>query len=302
MEERTIIISAKELVDHAVLTRKRNELQFRKEVILKSGAQEGDLHLKALEQEIEVVESKLKPISEKLTIADILTVVPSRKEIEELTKKINEFSRNEIDAAIKNKSGAVYEYMKKRAFLLKNNYERREDIARLTIFLNTMPRKEAEELRKLIEEGEGEDVDVSFLTKEKQQELLNLAARLGRICCVFAGSFSIDKKKVNNAELKPDDEVKTNIGTREVWVKADKLEEFKDNEKLIAQLRAKIQAKNAEKESRELTEEEVVYLEKLQKDYLEAIERRSALVPGIDLSETAKVYKKVQKESEENIF
>jgi len=292
MEERTVIISSRELVDHAVLTRKRNELQFKKDFLLKAGAKDGDLHLKALDEELAMVESKLRPIGEKLSIADLLTLVPGRKEIGDLTGEINKFSRAELDGAVKNKAGAAFDLMKKRAVLIKSNYERREDVARLTILLNTFPRKEGEGLRALIEDGQGGDVDVSFLPKEKQQELVNLAARLGRPCCVFAGSFSLDKKKVETAELRPPDEVKRLLGSRSIWVEAGKVALFEENEKLLAQLLAKIQSKTAEKQSRKLSEEESVYFDKIQTDYIAALQKRAELVRGIDLAESAKVYKK----------
>lgn len=300
--ERTVIISSRELVDHAVLTRKRNELSFKRDFLLRTGAKEGDLHLKAIGDELAAVEAKIAPISEKLDVADLLTLVPSRKEIADYTGNINKYSRPELDAAVKGKSGEAYEIMKKRAVFVKNNYERREDIARLTIMLNTLPRKEGESLRGIIEEGQGPDVDVSFLAKEKQQELVNLTARLGRTCCVFAGSFSLDKKKAERAELRASDEVQRSIGGRPIWVEAKKLPEFEANEKVVSELLAKIQSKSAEKQARKLTEEESVYFDKIQGDYLAALQKRGELVRGIDLSETAKIYKKESWKSSVNEY
>ncbi len=291
--ERTVIISSRELCDHAVLSRKRNELSFKRDLLLRSGAKDGDLHLKAIDDELAMVEEKLKPIAEKLSVADLLTLVPHRREIDELSAKINAYSRAELDAAIRGKSGVAYELMKARAALVKNNFERREDIARLTVHLNAIPRKEAESLRLLIEEGTGPDIDVSFLPKEKQQELVNLTSRIGRQCCVFAGSMSVDKKKVESAELRAADEIQRIVGGRPVWVEASGAAEFDANEKAIAQLLAKLQAKNAEKQARDLNEEEVVYLDKVQTDYLAALQKRSELARGIDLAETVKVYRKV---------
>ncbi len=292
MDDRTVMISSRELVDHAVLSRKRNELSFKRDFLLRTGAKEGDLHLKAITEELAAVDQKLSPIAEKLEVADLLTLVPNRKEISEYTEKINRYSRAELDIAVKGKSGEAYELMKKRAVFVKNNYERREDIARLTILLNTLPRKEGEALLSVIEENQGNDVDVSFMPKEKQQELVNLAARLGRVCCVFSGSFSLDKKKAELAELRAADEVQRNVGGRVIWVEAQKAPDFEANEKVIAGLLAKIQSKSAEKQARKLTEEESVYFDKIQGDYLAALHRRAELVRGIDLSENAKIYKK----------
>ena len=297
MEDRTVIISSQELVDHTILVRKRNELAFKRDFLLKTGAKAGDLHLHTIEGELVLVDEKLKPLEHKLSELDMVTVLPHRKEIGEFTLEINKFSRPELDIAVKNKSGTAYDLMRKRAVLVKNNYEKREDIARLTIMLNNMPRKDSESLRRLIEEGAGEDADVSFMPKEKQQELLNLTSRLGRQCCVFAGSFSLDKKKIDTSELKPFDEVSRTLPNgRVVWVEAGKAFEFDANEKEIATVLAKMQSKNAEKQTRTFSEEEIVFLDKLQSDYLAARNRRATLVKGSELDETAKVYKKMAPE------
>lgn len=291
--ERTVIISSRELVDHTVLLRKKNELSFKRDFLLRTGAKPEDFHVKALSEELSTVESKLSPITDKLSAADMITVVPKRKEITEFTEKINKYARGELDLAVKNKAGEAYELMKRRAVLVKDNYERREDIARMTIFLNTVPRKEGDCLQALIEEGAGADVDVSFLPREKQQEMVNLAARLGRQCCVYAGSFSIDKKKADMAELKAPGEVrKTVLGGRQIWVPEAKLPEFEANEKNLAGLLAKIQAKGAEKQARKFSEEESAYFDKIQSDYLSALSKRAEFAKGMELDETAKLYRK----------
>ena len=88
------------------------------------------------------------------------------------------------------------------------------------------------------------------------------------------------------------------IGGRAVWVEAAKLAEFEANEKVLSELLAKIQSKSAEKQARRLTEEESVYFDKVQTDYLAALQRRGELVKGIDLSESAKIYKKQAYRSE----
>ena len=292
-EERTVIISSRELVDHAVLSRKRNELSFKRDFLLRSGAKEGELHLKAISEELSLVEQKLAPVAEKLTVADMITLVPNRKEIEEFTSKINQYARGELDLAIREKKGDAYELMKRRAALVKNNYERREDVARLTILLNSFPRKDGEALRGMVEEGSGADADVSFIPHDRQQELVNLTSRLGRPSCVYAGSFSLDKKKAELAELKAANEVERTItGGRKVWVDDSKLIEFDENEKRIAQLLGRIQSKGAEKTARALSDEESVSFDKSQTEYLEALNRRGQLVRGLELNESAKVYKK----------
>lgn len=292
-DEQTVIISSRDLVDHAVLSRKRNELSFKRDFLVRSGAKDTDLHLKAVNDELRSMEEKLRPLGEKLSAADLITLVPNRKEIEEFTAKINKYARGELDLAIREKKGDAYELMKRRAALVKNNFERREDVARLTVLLNSFPRKDGESIRGMIEEGAGSDADVSFIPREKQQELVDLSSRLGRACCVYAGSFSLDKKKADMAELKSANEVERVItGGRRVWVDDAKLIEFDDNEKKIARLLSSIQAKGAEKTARSLSDEESAGFDRMQHDYLEALGRRNSLVKGLELSESVKVYKK----------
>ena len=166
-------------------------------------------------------------------------------------------------------------------------------MALLTILLNSFPRKDGEAIRGMVEEGSGADADVSFVPREKQQELVNLTSRLGRPSCIYAGSFSLDKKKADMAELKSANEVERTItGGRRVWVDDSKLIEFDENEKRIAQLLGRIQAKGAEKTARSLTDEETVNFDRSQTDYLEALNRRGQLVKGLELNESAKIYKK----------
>lgn len=292
-EERTVIISSRELVDHTILSRKKNELSLKRDFLVKTGAKEGDMHLKAVNEELVAVEGKLAPIGEKLSIADMITFVPSRKEIGEYTEKINKYARGELELAIRNRSGIAYDLMKKRAEFVRGNFERRDDIARMTILLNSFPKKDGEALRMLIEEGEGADVDVSFIPKEKQQELVDMSARLGRECCIYSGSFSVDKKKVSMADLKSANEVERIItGGKKVWVDDAKLIEFDENEKKIARLLSLIQSKGAEKTARSFSDEESVNFDKSQTDYLEALSKRAQLAKGVELNESAKLYKK----------
>lgn len=292
MDERTITISSADLVDHTVLTRKKHELNFKKDFLLRSGAKEGDLHLKVIFDELATVAAKLAPLEEKLSIADMITVLPNRKEIGEFNARINQYSRIELDNAVKSKSGEPYDLMKRRAMLVKNNFERRDDIARLTILLNSVPRKDAETICSLIEEGTGDDADVSFMARERQQELVNLSARLGRDCCVFAGSFSIDKKKVDRSEIKPVPVTPRVVAGRQIWVDASKAPEFDENERKLAALLAKIQAKNAEKQARAFTTDEMDDLEKMEGEYLAAKDKRAKLSSDSALVQKVEVRKK----------
>jgi len=195
MTEETITISAKDLVDYTVYGRKRNELQFKMDFLLRHGAKEEDVHIRALKNAIDDVTERLIPISEKVDRADLITVIPNRKEIEARAKKVNGYNRKELDEAITKKSGATYGLLRERAALTKKNFENREEIAMLTILLNGIPRNDAIRIRDIVENGEEADVDVSVLQRKKQQELVTLANRLGFPLCIENGTLAVEGKK-----------------------------------------------------------------------------------------------------------
>ena len=146
-----IVITSTDLADYTVLSRKRHETMFKREFLLRNGAKAEDNHVAALGTMLGELDAKVKPIEEKIKAVDLITVVPKRAEIIALTEQVNQQPREQLDGAIRTKSGPVYELMKKRSELTHKNYERREDIARLTILLNMLPRKEAQGLRTVIE-------------------------------------------------------------------------------------------------------------------------------------------------------
>lgn len=273
MGEETIIITNRELVDFTVLGRKKTENEFRRDFLMRNGAKEDDFHVRAVADLVGEIEAKLKPIRDKLEVVDLATIVPRRKEIEALTSEINSHSKAELDEAITKKAGAVYEKMRQRAVLTKANYERREDIARITVLANSLPRSDCETLCRIVESGEGEAVDVGTLSEGKRREIATLAARLGCSLNVDGTRLMKEEKPKESAETE-----RTIVGRGSVWVANEKLAEFDENEKRIALLGRQMQERTAQRQVRTFEGEEQRAFDELQRGYIEALNARSAFL------------------------
>lgn len=283
MSESTIIITSDDLAEHAVLSRKRTETSFRRDYLLRNGAPENDANVAALETVLKEIEAKLAPIEEKLQHVDIITLIPNRGEISNITAEINHNTRADLDNALKSKSGPVYDLMKKRAVMTKANFERREEIAKLTVLANSLPRNSGESLRAVIENSSEDEVDVSALPAEKQQELVDLLGRISKIAFVYEGKLSLDKKKVDGLTyLSWRGEVLRTLQTGQpVWISKDKAEDWDTTQTVVKQVGDKIIAKTHEKQVRTFSDEEQADFDGLQRTYIDAKERRDTLLPSL---------------------
>ncbi|VVB56863.1 Uncharacterised protein [uncultured archaeon] len=279
-----ITITSNDIVDYTVLYRKRHETIFRHDYMARHSAGKDDPAIGALKTQLGEVEAKLKPLEERIRQVDLVMVVPKRADLISINAEINQHSREELDAALKSRSGAVYELLRKRADITKSNYERREEIARLTILLNMLPRTQAENLRTVVESSAAQDVTLAALTAEQQQEMVTLLGRLGVSAFVSEGLLSRDKKKADDLNcLAWTEEIPKTIGggagsnSAALWVPKDRMAEWEENEKHLADIGRKIQTKLAKSQADGLNDDEQKEFESLQKLYLELRTRRHSI-------------------------
>lgn len=283
MSESTIIITSSDLVEHAVLSRKKHETLFRRDYLVRNGAAPADQHVTALESIVREIDAKLSPIEDKLKHIDLLTIVPGRAEITRLTDEVNHYARADLDSAMKNRSGPVFELLKQRALLTKGNYERRDDIARLTVLVNTLPRSSGEGVRAIVESESQDEVDVSSLSAERQQELVNLLGRLSRIAFVFDNRLCLDKKKVDGLTFVswPGEVRRSLVGGQEVWIPKEKAADWDSNEAVFKELGNRIIVKTHEKQVKAFSEDEQAEFDRLQHGYIAAKEKRMQIMPSL---------------------
>ncbi len=284
--EETVTITAQELVEHTVVSRKISELGFKRSFLIRHGAKEDDLNVKALENAIRDMEFRIKPVSEKLEKADLLTVVPNAGEITTLSAEIGAHSAVELDDAIMKKSGPAYDKMRERATLTKANFENRDEIARLTMVLNSMPRADGEMVKKAVEDaGDDVQVDIASVPEKRQHDLVGLLNRLGYPTYLLSGKIYFNKKKDEPAVEEPKGAFKAESENErqvpsgpKIWLPCSKLADFDANEKRLEEVGRKMQAKTAEKQVVRFDEEQQAAFESLQKEYIEVLEARRKFV------------------------
>lgn len=281
--DETIIITSADLSEHAMLLRKKTETAFRINFLLRKGSSEQDSHVQSLKKQLTEVEDMLGPISKKIEKVDILTVVPNRRDIDELTSKIENYSKEQLDEAMKSKSGDVYELLKKRAVYTKSNYENKETVARLTILLNKLARSQSQILKNVIEAGAEDDVDLSSINEAQRQDLVTMLGRIGKVAYVTDGRLTLDKKKVDGIEyLSWPGEIKKTVcakgeAAKVLWIPKERDERWEENEKELAEVARKIQIMITKRQAIELDEDQQNEFENLQKRYIELRRMRNNL-------------------------
>ncbi|MFA5108272.1 MAG: hypothetical protein WC492_01935 [Candidatus Micrarchaeia archaeon] len=286
--EDSIVITSSDLVEHASLSRKKVEAGFRKEFLIRKGASEVDEHVSAISKQLSEIDIVLRPIEQKLKNVDIITIVPHRAEINSLSAEIAQHSKTELDEAMKTKSGPTYDLLKKRAAYTKANFESREQIARLTIILNSLPRKEAENLRVVIESGSNELVNISSLKQEQRQDIVSSMGRLGVFAYICGDTLTLDKKKSEITDvLGWDNQIEKKImgagnTPKSFWIKKEDEPGWEENEKKLGQVSRRIQVLITKSQADPMNPQESEEFESLQRQYIESKNMRQKLSVGGD--------------------
>jgi hypothetical protein len=171
--------------------------------------------------------------------------------------------------------------MRSRAELTRENFDRRDDVSRMTLLLNSIPRSDAERLLGVLEENEGHDVDISALSDEQQDELVVLANRFGCHVAVEGGCLIPWAKKGDESQSKYVGEAKRTISGRPVWVSNNSLEDFDRNEVQLSAVEKKLQAINAKRQVHKSSEEEEKEFEEAQLTYIEALRKRNEFLSSM---------------------
>lgn len=284
-------ITQTDLVNYSSLSRRVGELTFKRDYLLQNGAENRDLHIQALDTFIDETKVNLIPLENKIKSAGILTVMLHRTVIDELNDSINMHTLGEMMEAARTKEGKLYEKMKKRGRLTKDNYEKREELADLILILNSMPQTDAEEIKEAIETFSTStdwSVDLNQMPLGKQKQLLQILNRLGFDSCIknnrlAKGGYKGERVIMWNPESK------RIIKNKITWVPNLLIEQFDTNEEKLVEITRAIQAMTAKRQVKIFDPEEENRFNELQKEYLLCLAKREKFIQGEDASKITKI-------------
>ncbi|MFA5106056.1 MAG: hypothetical protein WC506_03790 [Candidatus Micrarchaeia archaeon] len=271
-----VVISVDDLLEHTVLSRKLSETEYKKNYLVRNGAESRDMHIASLDKVIADIRHRLDPINSKLSKVDLITLVPRREEIDSLNAEIEKYQIADIDTAISSRQGALFELLRKRSEITKANYELRDDICRLTILINSIPLEDAESVKAYVEGESPSEISLEGISEEKQQNLLTLLNRLGK-------PSNIQKGKILPSLGMSCESVF--IDGKKAHLPVEKLAKYKEIESEISKLSVKIQVQNAQRQIRTFSQEEASEYSGMQQRFAELLNSKKELLDSTSVNE-----------------
>lgn len=261
----TEIVSSKDVALFIQLTKEKAEYSFMQKVMSSNGSKQEAID--SVQRSLRDTSTKLDSIKSKLEKAGLSVVVPNEAKIKELTEKINEENHDSFVMAIKTKTGPLYELIANRASFTKKNFESREEIGKINIFLHKLDADTKKSVRQAVVSGSLDGSEFSSLKDEKTKlKLCKVLRRLG-----ISGVAEETSKSIG-------EEVEVNLGGSKVWISQNLVDDVKKNFDSLQVLNAKIQIKNAERQIRNFNDEEEKEFAKIQSEYLVLLKNQDTLL------------------------
>ena len=279
------IITTKDIVTYMLLSRKKKELEFKKSYLATKNENNNTtlISTETLEDALKYIDEQLGPLEMKMTSSGILNLQLHADKINKYTEIIKKYDMKELANALTMKEGELYEVIVKRSELLKENLNKKEELAELIVLINAIPRSIAENIKKWVEEGTDknqsheheEKLDLSSVNEDKRIKLLNLLNRLGISCYLKNDLIIIGDASSDNDTITWKKEIPRYINDEKIWVPEDKIEEFNAMAKELDEVSRRIQAITARKQVEQLDEEQEKEFAEYQNRYLELIKKRN---------------------------
>lgn len=202
--------------------------------------------------------------------ADITLTIPNQDKIADYTQKLVEYTNEEIISALSSKTGEVYDLLKQRGKYLKNNYENRENIAKLSILLAKIDKQTTESILTAVRTGTISS-PISFKkTDEFHKDRISLFLQRMGVKQQLEDTAKDDESDVS--------EVVVEISNRKVWVSKKLSERLSEILKKMQDINPKLQLKNAERQIREFDDEEEKQFSSMQQEYLKLLKEQDVLL------------------------
>jgi|GEM_PF-835892 len=265
MEDR---LSAREIGAYIELKKRVAEEEY-KLTYIKNTAGDHEPLIEEIEEGLQENRAKMKIIEGKLEARRIELVVPNQERIEEYTELISRLPKEEVNTAIKSKSGDAYIYLAERGKLIKRNIETKNEIGKINILLASASPEVTACVREALVEGEPGEAEASF-GDGQGKTLIALLNRVGIRCKSSEGKLVKDQEDLGESRVVVNNEY--------FWIPKDKLATFTENEKVMATVSVKLQVKNAEMQAITFNEAQQKEFQELQTKYMELLKCRREII------------------------
>ncbi len=264
-------IRTQEVIQLIELNKKKAELDFRYAILSKKSQNE---NAHDLEEELRSIQNKITAIQEKCAKEKISMVMPSEEQIERLNEKLKRVADTDILDALQTKNGGIYQLLTERGKVIKNNFEKRTDIAKMLLLLSGFPEEIRPTLYEVLKKGKI-DSNIPYTENESKKKLLmKLFWRIGIEAYVNDQGFTNQK-----TEEKREQEVLVQLqNNKHVWVTKPKQTVLCEVEEKLKAISTKIQLKNAERQIKVFDEDEEREFSQIQNEYLRLLKNRDEVL------------------------
>lgn len=263
------MLETKDICSLLELNKKKAELDFKKGYCIRKGMDKKDPQILFYQNELNEVSKEINNLKKKVSMNGLELFYPYENTITELNNKLKQFSAVEIDGALETKKGEAYSFLEKRGKILKDNFNKREEIAVLIKFVNALPSKIKKDIIKFVKAGQITSFDISTLNEKDRKTLFKLLNRAG-IFCVLGGHALLTEQGKGIVW----EETKVRLDGNFVWVDANKEQEIIEFNKELWNVGNEIQLTTAQRQIKKFNEEEDARFVELQKKYLLLLKKR----------------------------
>ncbi len=252
------------------LTKKKAELEFRKELLQSSGTL--GKPVEELHNELEKVASRADVIGARINSAGVRVIQLKKDKLDDFNARLRSVPKKEIIDAMKSRSGDIYALLCERGKIVKANFENRSNIAKISLLAARLDDANRQKLIQAVNSGAiAEAIGLGSLNDKDRQRLERLLRRIGINAGIAEGLLSGDVEAANA-------EVALDLPDRKIWVSQEVSQKLNANFQRMDDLNRKIQLKNAQRQISTFSEEEEKEFSEFQGEYLKLLKEQDELL------------------------
>lgn len=256
-------VKLKDVVKLLELSKRKAEIAFKLEI---SEEEEKASH----KSQLESVLHQMDRLSQAIEKAGIVIAMPNECEIAHLNDALSKHSAHEILDAMKKREGETYKTLVARGKLIKQNFENRENIAKLALLTAKLKKEVRDAIVEVVRRGKIE-ISIPLLDTEPapSNKIATVLGRLGIPASVEENALMASEKEK---------EIAVQLPNRKVWVSPEIHGKLDLNLAKIREISSKIQLKNAVRQIKQFSEDEEKEFAAMQDDYLKLLKEQDELL------------------------